>query len=281
MAAANAANGTADAVNRGLTAPQLASNVALSSVAGGVMSDLQGGKFGHGMVSAGLSTAASPAFDHISMPAGQVVVAAIIGGTASSITGGKFANGAVTAAFAHAFSAAAGRLAKRAPNDYSDSYLQRKVDESPQFVEDVGVPSFIRDEGLPVLGRTLDVVGGAGQVALGGAICTGVVTCVGGVALMAQGASNIYEGWTGDPSPLRRGYRAAFGDYADVAYGTVDIGTSVYGLTRSVLKPGSWKLFHYTRDQYVPAAKGLTATQAAVEGAGMASDLRDLTTGRD
>lgn len=104
MAAANAANGTADAVYRGLTAPQFASNVALSSVAGGVMSDLQGGKFGHGMVSAGLSTAASPAFDHISMPAGQVVVAAIIGGTASSITGGRFANGAVTAAFAFASS---------------------------------------------------------------------------------------------------------------------------------------------------------------------------------
>ncbi|MGP9737738.1 MULTISPECIES: RHS repeat-associated core domain-containing protein, partial [unclassified Halomonas] len=42
------------------------------------------------------------------------------------------------------------------------------------------IPRFIRDEGMDVLTRTATVVGGGGQVLLGGALCKTVVGCVAG-----------------------------------------------------------------------------------------------------
>nr|WP_243748865.1 T6SS effector amidase Tae4 family protein [Pseudomaricurvus alcaniphilus] len=73
---------------------------------GGIMSELQGGKFGHGFVSAGLTKAINVngivGID-ADLAAVRVVTAAVIGGTISEATGGKFANGAVTAAFGQLF----------------------------------------------------------------------------------------------------------------------------------------------------------------------------------
>ena len=79
--------------------------VVAHGIAGGVSSVLNGGKFGHGFLSAGftqamgnikgLFTNAPQGMARIS----NAVKAAIIGGTASAITGGKFANGAMTGAF--------------------------------------------------------------------------------------------------------------------------------------------------------------------------------------
>jgi len=72
-------------------------------MAGDVMNSLQGGKFGHGFVSAGFSEAASPIVASRGGPISQGTAAAVIGGTASAMTGGKFANGAMTAAMSYAF----------------------------------------------------------------------------------------------------------------------------------------------------------------------------------
>uniref|UniRef100_UPI00249461A1 RHS repeat domain-containing protein n=1 Tax=Shewanella algicola TaxID=640633 RepID=UPI00249461A1 len=79
--------------------------VAAHGVAGGVSSVLNGGKFGHGFLSAGVTQAlgnvkglftnAPQGIDRIS----NAVKAAVIGGTISEITGGKFTNGAITGAF--------------------------------------------------------------------------------------------------------------------------------------------------------------------------------------
>lgn len=86
---------------------------------GGVMSDLQGGKFGHGFVSAGATQAVSPQIDNrINSAPGRVVAAAALGGTVSAVTGGKFANGAVTAAFSYAFNEIAHRETR---NEWADS----------------------------------------------------------------------------------------------------------------------------------------------------------------
>ncbi|MDP5211344.1 hypothetical protein, partial [Microbulbifer sp. 2205BS26-8] len=70
---------------------------------GGIMSELQGGKFGHGFFSAGFSKLAnvnSIVGYGADKAAIRIGLAAIIGGTVSRVTGGKFANGAVTAAIA-------------------------------------------------------------------------------------------------------------------------------------------------------------------------------------
>lgn len=84
-----------------------AGHIGSHALAGGVISDLQGGKFGHGFFSAGLTKAANIngmiSNEGSGYDALRIVAAATVGGTISKVTGGKFANGAVTAGFAQAF----------------------------------------------------------------------------------------------------------------------------------------------------------------------------------
>ncbi|KZN46675.1 FG-GAP-like repeat-containing protein [Pseudoalteromonas luteoviolacea] len=68
----------------------------IHAVAGGVLSDIQGGNFGHGFVSAGIMKGVGKM--GVSGSPGRVVLQAVAGGTISKLTGGKFANGAMTAA---------------------------------------------------------------------------------------------------------------------------------------------------------------------------------------
>ncbi len=76
---------------------------AASGVAGGILSDVQGGNFGHGFWSAGLGAATGGQYS--ANPYMQVLASAVVGGTISRLTGGKFANGAHSAAFAAALRA--------------------------------------------------------------------------------------------------------------------------------------------------------------------------------
>ena len=77
-----------------------------SGSAQGIISELQGGKFGHGFLSAGagfwsgLRFGGAPNF-------GRFVGVSIAGGTISELTGGKFANGAISAGLAYAVAAGA------------------------------------------------------------------------------------------------------------------------------------------------------------------------------
>ena len=79
------------------------------STAGGVGSELGGGKFGNGFLSAGVGFLTGP------MLGGDVSIekfvgSAIVGGTVSRLTGGKFANGAVTAALSYVVAAGVRRI---------------------------------------------------------------------------------------------------------------------------------------------------------------------------
>ena len=85
-----------------------AGKILAHGIAGGVMSTLNGGKFGHGFWAAGFTQAfAGPIGDidsgTLGFSAQRVIAAAVVGGTASELSGGKFANGAVTSAFSRAF----------------------------------------------------------------------------------------------------------------------------------------------------------------------------------
>ncbi len=73
-------------------------NVFVSTFVGGVISALQGGDFGSGFISAGVTAMAARGISKIDSHAGQVAVRALLGGTVSAMTGGKFANGAAMAA---------------------------------------------------------------------------------------------------------------------------------------------------------------------------------------
>jgi RHS repeat-associated protein len=86
------------------SAGSLVAQGAAHGVVGGVLAELQGGKFGNGFISAGLGFAAGAGgtlanFDKVS----NGVLAIVVGGTTSEITGGQFANGAVTAAMGYLF----------------------------------------------------------------------------------------------------------------------------------------------------------------------------------
>ena len=106
---------------QGATGVKAAQGVLAHAAAGGVMSSLQGGKFGHGFVSAGFTQALSPGIGKLEGPIRQGTAVAVLGGTTSVMTGGKFGNGAVTAAFSYAFGRAASGAGSGNVNDTSPS----------------------------------------------------------------------------------------------------------------------------------------------------------------
>ncbi len=84
-----------------------AAHIFSHAMAGGILSVVQGGKFGSAFFSAGLTKGFDSQFnisgDGAAEFFGETVVNAVVGGTISELTGGKFANGAFTAAFQHLF----------------------------------------------------------------------------------------------------------------------------------------------------------------------------------
>lgn len=68
------------------------------AVSGGVLEVVQGGKFGHGFASAGLTSAFMPQVGGINNDVVRTATGALIGGTISKATGGKFSNGAISGA---------------------------------------------------------------------------------------------------------------------------------------------------------------------------------------
>jgi hypothetical protein len=73
--------------------------VVAHATTGGIISDLQGGKFGHGFFSAGITKGVQVNNLVPSDIYGGAIASAVVGGTTSAITGGKFTNGATTGAF--------------------------------------------------------------------------------------------------------------------------------------------------------------------------------------
>ena len=94
--------------------------VATVATVGGITTSLQGGEFGNGFLSAGLSSAAGgiPGLRGISPGriAFRTVVSAVIAGTVSEITGGKFVNGALSAAFVTLTAGVAQRVSASLPD---------------------------------------------------------------------------------------------------------------------------------------------------------------------
>ena len=120
------ADPTGGLFNTGLSGPEFAAQSISPGLAGGTISEMQGGKFGHGFLSAGISKAATPGV--AASPLNnyqQGFVLAIIGGTTSKISGGKFANGAVTAAMSFSF----GQLAQRSATGNDQTGLLSMSDD--------------------------------------------------------------------------------------------------------------------------------------------------------
>lgn len=139
------------------------------------------------------------------------------------------------------------------------------------------------NQSLDVAQKGVGVVAGAAQIYAGGTLCyasLGTLCVAFGVPLMAHGANNVYEngrnlleGRSDTEGPVRDLYQSAAkvmgkGEReGSVAYGVADLGMSAYGVSRLVLKPDSWRLFRYVREDYVRAYERMSWTAIAVESA--------------
>lgn len=93
------------------------------ALSGGVLEMVQGGKFGHGFASAGLTSAFMPQVGGINNDIVRTATGALIGGTISKATGGKFANGAISGAIQGAMTknATDAQQSRKAPSVVSKS----------------------------------------------------------------------------------------------------------------------------------------------------------------
>ncbi|WP_157981259.1 RHS repeat domain-containing protein [Aliidiomarina iranensis] len=109
-----------------LTSSQVTGQITAHAMVGGVAASLQGGKFGHGFFSAGVTKAiGTPLNDHYEFDVvAGTISSAIVGGTASAISGGKFANGATTGAMQALF------------NHYSYDSREEAISRAEELVRD-------------------------------------------------------------------------------------------------------------------------------------------------
>ncbi|MGN2411896.1 DUF4225 domain-containing protein [Pseudomonas syringae] len=133
--------------------------------------------------------------------------------------------------------------------------------------------------------KSVGLVAGGLQVASGAAICyasVGTLCVLFGVPVMAHGANNIYEngrnlieGRSDTVGPTRKGYQklsmlvGGTEREGNMAYGSMDLALSVYGISRHILRPDSWRLFRHIRSDYV---RGYQSTSLKVFTIERASD---------
>ena len=98
-------NGIRAGKNLYLSTANFVKLIASQGLAGGVMSVIQGGKFGHGFATAGLTKAATPTILSFDNVVAETIASSVVGGTASKVTGGKFSNGATSGAILYAANA--------------------------------------------------------------------------------------------------------------------------------------------------------------------------------
>lgn len=108
--------------------------------------------------------------------------------------------------------------------------------------------------------RGLTILLGAPQFSSGFALCAGSggLACVVGVPLMLHGANSVEEGFMGQDHVgfARQGYHylaeslGYTNEEGDIAYYTVDVTSSMYGVFKLSLKPNAWKLFRYLKNDF-------------------------------
>ncbi|WP_248846343.1 T6SS effector amidase Tae4 family protein, partial [Pseudoalteromonas luteoviolacea] len=111
-----------------LTKGQVAAQITAHATVGGIAAVVNGGKFGHGFVSAGVTKGAGGVFlpGGSNLSATQIVkgaiISAVIGGTVSEITGGKFSNGARTGAMQYVLNQVGEWSYKKLSNAYQSRW---------------------------------------------------------------------------------------------------------------------------------------------------------------
>jgi hypothetical protein len=131
------------------------------------------------------------------------------------------------------------------------------------------------DQRINMVLRAGQVIGGTGQVLLGGAICSGGITCAAGGLLALKGADNIQAGVRGADSVSQQLLVAATGsEQAGTRINAIlDLSTSFIGLARSVPKISAFGTKYNTSwykgssDYFESSFRQLTTTALMIEGA--------------
>lgn len=147
----------------------------------------------------------------------------------------------------------------------------------------------LKDEQNSLLSQSFEIaqkgvgaIAGAFQIATGAGICyasVGTLCLFAGAPMMAHGANNLYENGrnllenrSDTQGPVRKVYQEGaklLGGGAlegNMAYGTVDLGLSVYGVGRMVLRPDAWRLFRYINTDYIRSYKAMGSSALTFEG---------------
>ena len=150
--------------------------------------------------------------------------------------------------------------------------------------------SSLLNQSFEIVQKGVGAIAGAFQIATGAGICygsAGTLCLFAGAPMMAHGANNLYENGrnllenrSDTQGPVRKVYQEGaklLGGGAlegNMAYGTVDLGLSVYGVGRMVLKSDAWRLFRYINTDYIRSYKAVGSSALIFEGVG------DSVTGR-
>lgn len=153
---------------------------------------------------------------------------------------------------------------------------QAALHASVQFIKSDKVWHWVIN-GVGIVLSSLQVVAGLGVIATSAA--TGNVIGVGFGALLTlhgfngvmESAVNLKTGKDDATGPLKKGYIAGaeFMGFdqkvGEMAYTSMDLALSVYGMARLVLKPQTYRLFHYLSTDYVRGIKDMSRFDLGVE----------------
>ncbi|HEY0924141.1 toxin TcdB middle/N-terminal domain-containing protein [Rheinheimera pacifica] len=136
-------------------------------IAGGVMSSLQGGQFGHGFISAGIMKGVGKIQTSASL--GRTLIQAIAGGTVSKLTGGKFANGAVTSAMQYTVNELMPELAAKANKMFSRAKFDDMVSTNAQVGIDLPTGTSVSTDGENgAMGQSININAKVVDITVGG-----------------------------------------------------------------------------------------------------------------
>ena len=146
-----------------------------------------------------------------------------------------------------------------------------------------GESESLKDQSKRIAAQSIGLVAGGFQIAAGVGICVGSLgwVCIPASAIIGHGINNIYEngnnlltgrsdteGWGRIPYQLASEYLGGGKLEANIAYGTVDIGMSLFGAFRHTLKKDAWRLYRYVDTDYVRAYKQSSKTTLGVDAMG-------------
>jgi hypothetical protein len=159
-----------------------------------------------------------------------------------------------------------------------------------------GEQESLTDQSARIATQSIGLIAGGLQVTGGIGLCIGSVgwACVPAAIMLGHGLNNIYEngnnllenrsdteGWGRIPYHAVSEYFSGSKIGGNIAYGTVDIGLSLFGAYRLTVKKEAWRLYRYIDTDYIRAYKessraalGIDALGGGITTKGMVDEWR-------